>query len=108
MVENISEVTVEAHHKRPNYLVIFGALALITVIEVTLATNMPLLLLVLSLSKVVLVAMYYMHLKFETGWFTAIFLTPVPFVALIVVALIVALTPGVEGSAAVSGVCSFW
>lgn len=98
----------ESTHKSPNYLAIFGLLAAITLVEVTVAAGIPALLIGLSLVKVVLVAMYYMHLKFESGWFTAIFLTPLPFVALITIAVVVALAPAATGEAAVTGVCSFW
>jgi predicted membrane protein len=97
----------EKQHRKPNYLLIFGVLAVITLIEVTVAAHMPVVLVLLSLSKVVLVASYYMHLRFTNAWFTAIFMSPIPFVLLITVALVVALTPGVEGSASAS-VCSFW
>lgn len=100
--------TEEVRKKKPNYLLVFGVLALITLFEVTIAAHMPVVLVLLSLSKVVLVASYYMHLRYTNGWFAAIFMTPLPFVALIMLALIVALTPGVEGSAAVGAVCSLW
>jgi cytochrome c oxidase subunit 4 len=110
MTEYTAQLAAEETHekKKPNYLLIFGVLAIITLIEVTVAANTPLVLVVLSLAKIVLVAMYYMHLKFETGWFTAIFLIPIPFVLMITVALIVALAPGPDNAAAAAGVCSFW
>lgn len=100
--------TEEEHKKKPNYLAVFGVLAVITMIEVTLAAHMPVVLVLLSLSKVVLVASFYMHLRYTSGWFAAIFMTPLPFVALIMLALIVALAPGAEGSAAAGAVCSLW
>ena len=101
-------VTEEAHQKKPKYLMIFGVLVVITMFEVTIASGMPAVLILLSLSKVVLVASYYMHLRYTSGWFAAIFMTPLPFVALVMLALVVALTPGAEGSAAVGAVCSLW
>jgi len=85
----------------------FLALALITAIEVTVAARAPILLVVLSLAKVVLVALYYMHLKFSSGLFSAIFAIPLPFVLLIMAALLVALAPGADNSAAAAGVCFF-
>ena len=100
--------TEEEHKKKPNYLLVFGILVVITMFEVTVAAHMPAVLILLSLSKVVLVASYYMHLRYTNGWFAAIFMTPLPFVALVMLALVVALTPGVEGSAAVGSVCSLW
>ncbi|GAB4571371.1 MAG: hypothetical protein Kow0077_07940 [Anaerolineae bacterium] len=100
--------TEEKLHKKPNYLGVFLFLATITAIEVTVAVNIPLLLVALSFTKIVLVALYYMHLKFESGIFSAIFLTPIPFVVLITIALIVALAPSPDNAAAAAGVCSFW
>jgi hypothetical protein len=107
MTEYTPQLTEHAQRK-PNYLLIFGVLAAITLIEVTLATDKPLVLVLLSMAKIVLVASYYMHLRFASGWFTAIFLTPLPFVALVMVALVVALAPGADGSASVNGVCSLF
>ncbi len=98
----------EKPHRKPNYVGIFLFLAIITAIEVTIAVDMPLVLIVLSVSKVILVALYYMHLKFESGIFSAVFLSPLPFVLLITVALVVALTPSVDNSAAAASLCSFW
>ncbi len=95
-------------HKKPNYLGVFLFLALVTLIEVTVAANTPLVLIGLSFLKVILVALYYMHLKFESGIFSAIFLSPIPFVLMITVALIVALAPAPDNAAAAAGVCSFW
>jgi|GEM_PF-1671281 len=102
----------ESEKREPNYLTVFGALALITLIEVTVVANLPVarvpLLLGLSAAKVLLVAMYYMHLKFQSGWFTAIFLLPIPFVVLVTLILSIALAPvaPAAGSAAAFGVCS--
>lgn len=97
----------EVAHRRPNYLFIFALLAGITLVEVTVAAEIPFLLIVLSISKIVLVAMYYMHLRFTNAWFTAIFVSPLPFVLLITVALIAALAPEASSLAA-SGFCSVW
>lgn len=107
MTEYTQNLSKEGHHKKPNYLAIFGVLALVTLIEVTLASNIPILLIILSISKIVLVAMYYMHLKFESGWFTAIFMVPMPFVILIIAVMLVALAPA-SGSAEAAAYCSFW
>ncbi len=99
----------EAGHKKPKYLLVFLVLAVITAIEVTVAARTPAALVVLSLAKVALVALYYMHLKFSSGLFSAIFAIPIPFVLLITVALLVALAPGADSSAAAAaGVCSFF
>jgi cytochrome c oxidase subunit 4 len=64
------ETTVE--HKKPNYYLVWLYLLILTVAEVTVAfvSNLPetvmiIALLFLAVWKAALVAMYYMHLKFE-------------------------------------------
>jgi cytochrome c oxidase subunit 4 len=63
--------------KHPNYLGIFWLLAALTAVEVAV-TYLPLpripVLLPLALAKASLVAMYYMHLKFDKPIFRYIFL----------------------------------
>lgn len=110
MTEYAQQLVEEKHHKRPNYLMIFGVLALMTLVEVTIAAPYPALLVALSLGKIVLVAMYYMHLRFDNGWFTALFLFPLPLVLLGVVVIVVALTPtaAIGSEALLYGVCSFF
>lgn len=110
MTEYTQQMTVEEEkpHKKPNYLGIFLFLALVTAIEVTVAAETPVLLILLSVVKIVLVALYYMHLKFANGALTAIFLSPIPFVLMITVALVVALAPSPDNAATAAGVCSFW
>jgi cytochrome c oxidase subunit 4 len=66
-----------AEHKHPNYMAIFWWLAVLTVVEIAVVflpfsrfTN-GVLLCALALTKATMVAMYFMHLKFETktlGW----------------------------------------
>lgn len=110
MTEYTQKMQAEAEvpHKKPNYLGIFLFLALVTVIEVTVAANTPVVLVALSVLKIVLVALYYMHLKFENGVLSAIFLSPIPFVVMITVALVVAMAPTPDNAASAAGVCSFW
>lgn len=100
------------HKKQPNYLAVFAILAVITVLEVTVFSGTPFVLVLLSVSKVALVAMYYMHLKFENLSLTAVFMFPLPFVLLIAVVVIIALNPptliGPDGVAQIGAVCSFW
>ena len=80
-------------HARPNYFGVFIGLGVLTLLEVGV-TFLPIpqvpILVAMMIAKVALVAMYYMHLKYDSKWFTVIILTPAPFVALIVVALLVA------------------
>lgn len=107
MAEYTPQLGSEAR-KKPNYFAIFGALALITLVEVTLFRDVPVILVALSLTKAALVAMYYMHLKFETGWFSAIFLFPLPLMLLVILVIVVALAPSPDGVAAAGGICSIW
>ncbi|MGF1505387.1 MAG: cytochrome C oxidase subunit IV family protein [Anaerolineae bacterium] len=71
------------------------ALALLTGVEIAIAESgiiappaSIILLTVLSVAKLVLVAMYYMHLYGDNPILVAIFLIPVPFVLLIIGALL--------------------
>jgi cytochrome c oxidase subunit 4 len=70
------------HHEEPNYMNIFWALAVLTVIEIAVV-YLPLaklligvLLVLLASSKAALVAMYFMHLRFERPTLGIIALTP--------------------------------
>jgi len=70
-------------HAEPNYMAVFYWLAALTVLEV-LVTFLPLakfsmaaLLIVLAFTKAALVAMYFMHLKFERRTLMLIAVTPV-------------------------------
>ena len=71
----------ETAHKHPNYMAIFWYLAILTIIELAVI-YLPLakftigvLLCALALGKAALVAMYFMHLKFEAktlGWIAVV------------------------------------
>ncbi len=70
-------------HTEPNYMAVFYWLAALTVIEVAV-TYLPftklatgVILVVLAFTKAALVAMYFMHLKFEQRTLAVIALTPV-------------------------------
>lgn len=70
------------HHPKPDYMKIFVCLGVLTVVEVAV-TFIPLvtvakavLLIALASSKAVLVAMYFMHLRFETRTLGIIVFTP--------------------------------
>ncbi|HXV97273.1 MAG TPA: cytochrome C oxidase subunit IV family protein [Anaerolineae bacterium] len=81
-------------HKRPNYWAVFMALALLTALititelyidyipvpkEIIHASFV-----VMSLVKATLVAMYYMHLKFDSFVYSVLFLLPVLFAVFLV------------------------
>jgi len=76
------------------YALVMLGLAIITLAEVGVAELMPetpgniFLLVVLSISKIVLVAQNYMHLQSDSKWFTYIFIIPIPFIFLITTILL--------------------
>ena len=83
-----------AEHKHPNYMAIFWYLAILTVIEIAVI-YMPLakftigvLLCALALSKAVLVAMCFMHLRFETRTLGMVAITPLLIATLLVLVLL--------------------
>jgi cytochrome c oxidase subunit 4 len=83
-----------AAHSHPNYMAIFWYLAVLTVIEVAVVF-MPLgkltigvLLCALALGKAALVALYFMHLKFETRTLGWIAITPLAIATLLVFLLL--------------------
>ena len=69
-----------AKHKHPKYLLVFLALAILTLVELAtfyLPPNLrPVALLTLSFIKALLVVLYFMHLKTDSRWFAFIFLVP--------------------------------
>lgn len=90
-MEQTEEKRTVTEHKRPNYLLIFAVLAALTLAEVGV-TFLPIpqvpILLGLAATKIVLVAMFYMHLKTDSRWYTYLFLVPIPFVVMILIAII--------------------
>ncbi len=78
-------------HTRPNYMLIWLYLFVMTVAEVALAFELPfsrnvklLMLLVLAIIKALLVALFFMHLKFERWRLRLIFIVPLPLAAILV------------------------
>ena len=81
-------------HKHPNYILIWGYLLILTIVEVVVAMlhflprNMLIFSLVaLALWKALLVALYFMHLKFEPKKLIWTILIPIP-LAIIMVAYV--------------------
>jgi cytochrome c oxidase subunit 4 len=79
-----------AEHKHPNYMAIFWLLAILTVVEIGVVF-LPFgkivngtLLCALAVGKAALVAMYFMHLKFETRTLSLIAVTPLVIATLLV------------------------
>jgi len=82
-------------HTRPNYILIWVYLFVLTVIEVGAAflSHIPkhwliLILVFLAVWKALLVALYFMHLKFERWRLRAIFMVPIPLALILVLAVI--------------------
>jgi cytochrome c oxidase subunit 4 len=79
-----------AEHKHPNYMAIFWYLAALTVIELAVIflplakLTIGVLLVALALGKAALVAMYFMHLRFETRTLGLIAITPLVIATLLV------------------------
>ena len=83
-----------AAHKDPNYMAVFWWLAALTIVEVgVIFLGLPklalvILLVALALSKASLVAMYFMHLRFETRTLGYIALTPLAIGTLLLLVLL--------------------
>lgn len=79
----------EAHgHKSPNYMAIWAWLAVLTVLEIgayfmPAPTKYPILI-GLALGKAALVALYFMHLRFDVKTLSAVAVTPLLIASLLV------------------------
>ena len=83
-----------AEHKHPNYMAIFWFLAILTVVEIAVI-YMPLakftigvLLCALALGKATIVAMYFMHLRFEARTLGMIAVVPLLIATLLIFVLL--------------------
>ena len=90
-------------HQEPNYMAIFGMLAVLTVLEIGVVfvpiakIVIAIALISMALVKAALVALYFMHLKFEKRTLGIIALTPLILCTLLIIALLPDLT-GTEHS----------
>ena len=88
-----TEANTHGHHG-PSYMAIFWWLAVLTVLElIVIYTPMSkvaigILLIALASSKATLVAMYFMHLKFETRTLGLVAITPLLIATLLVFVLL--------------------
>ena len=78
-------------HKHPNYILIWAYLAVLTGVEIAIAllkflprNALILTLVVLAVWKALLVAMYFMHLKFEPRKLVYAILVPFPLALILV------------------------
>ena len=83
-----SERVVPSHHS--NYMAVWGGLFVLTALELTVAfvalskTAIILALIALAIWKALLVAIYYMHLRFEPRRMWLLTLTPLPLALILV------------------------
>ena len=82
-------------HKHPNYILIWVYLAVLTAAELALAFELPIsrnlklvLLLALAVWKALLVAMFFMHLKFERWNLRILFIIPLQLAMIFILAAI--------------------
>jgi cytochrome c oxidase subunit 4 len=81
-------------HKHPNYMTIFWYLTVLTVVEIAVIfapfpkLTIGVLLCAFAVAKAALVAMYFMHLRFETRTLGLIALTPLAIATLLVFVLL--------------------
>jgi cytochrome c oxidase subunit 4 len=86
----------QPHPAHPPYMRVFVLLIVLTVVELLVAlsplakSSQVLLLIALALAKATLVALYYMHLRFEGRLLRAIAIFP------LVLSIILALAPGLD------------
>jgi cytochrome c oxidase subunit IV len=86
--------TATVEHKHPNYMAIFWYLAILTVIEIGVIylpvgkLTIGVLLCALALGKAALVAMYFMHLRFETRTLGMIAIIPLLIATLLIFLLL--------------------
>src|SRR5438876_11982403 len=83
----------ETAHKRPNYILIWVYLAVLTAAELALAFELPiprnlklLLLLFLAVWKAALVGLFFMHLQFEKWNLRILALVPLPLAVIFILA----------------------
>lgn len=90
-----TQAQAEKHAKHPPYLGIWVVLAVLTMLELGVAffenwpkTTIIIVLVFLAVWKAVLVAMYYMHLRFEKNRLRILAIAPLPLAVILVIAVI--------------------
>lgn len=87
----------QAGHKTPNYVMIFVWLIIITAAEVGVGyipheivpnlVTFPVLM-IMAFAKILLVVLYFMHLRYDSKWFTVFMLVAMPLSILFILALV--------------------
>ena len=86
--------SVEHGRAHPNYIGVFLALAVLTAVELGVAflpwskPTLILLLLFLAVWKALMVALYFMHLRYEPNRLRILAIAPLPLAVILVVAVI--------------------
>ena len=84
----------DAARKQPNYMMVFAGLAALTLVEVGVAfvgfgrVTTVIILVGLAIWKALLVALYYMHLRFEPTRLVLMVLAPLPLAVILVLAVL--------------------
>ena len=82
-----------AHKTKPNYIGVFWVLFIFTLLEVSITylpmpkVPMAVLLVSMAMTEALLVAMFYMHLKFEPNLLILIVISPLIFAVILTLAL---------------------
>ena len=88
-------MTEPAKHSHPPYMLIFFTLGALTFLELGVAflghmgkTTIILILVVMAIWKALLVALYFMHLRFETNRLRILAIAPLPLAVIMILAVI--------------------
>lgn len=82
------------HRPHPNYIGVFIGLAILTAVELTVAflpwekRTIIVLLIFLAVWKALMVALYFMHLKYESNRLRILAIAPLPLAVIMVMAVI--------------------
>lgn len=94
MTMHTVDAPAESSHKQPNYMAVFAGLAALTAVEVGVAflglgrATTIIVLVGLALWKALLVALYYMHLRFEPPRLIVMVVAPLPLALILVLAVL--------------------
>jgi caa(3)-type oxidase subunit IV len=96
-VQSTQEATAHTAHPSPNYVLIFVWLIVITAVEVGVGViprdiipntiTFPVLL-AMAGAKAILVALYYMHLRYDNKWFSMLIMAALPLAVVFILALV--------------------
>jgi len=85
---------VERSHPHPNYIGVWVGLAILTAVELGVAflpwnkTTLIVILIFLAVWKALMVALYFMHLRFEPTRLRVLAVAPLPLAVILIVAVI--------------------